>query len=200
MPVEPPAVSDPVRITALKVEAFNVPPLMTGMDSVGADRDGAFWNTSAPVPVSSVTAEARFALLGVARNVATPVPSPEIPVATGNPVQFVKVPLAGVPRTGADSVGELNVPPKTVGELVVGEFNVTEFSVPPLTVGADNVEVLIVPLLIVGDDNVKALIVGALNVTAFNVPPLMVGVDSVGEFCSTMPPVPVTDAARVVPA
>jgi len=34
-------------------------------------------NTKAPEPVSSVTVEARLALDGVARNVATPVPNPE---------------------------------------------------------------------------------------------------------------------------
>lgn len=62
-------------------------------------------NTSDPVPVSSVTAVLKFALLGVARNVAIPLPSPETPVDTGSPVQFVKVPLVGVPRTGAIRVG-----------------------------------------------------------------------------------------------
>jgi hypothetical protein len=36
-----------------------------------------------------------------------PVPKPEIPLATGRPVQFVRVPLAGVPRAGVISVGEL---------------------------------------------------------------------------------------------
>ena len=138
---------------------------ITGIDRVGADRNGAFWKTSAPLPVSSVTADARFALDGVARNVATPVPSPEMPVDTGSPVQFVKVPLAGVPRIGADSVGALNVPPFTIGA-----------------------------------DRVRALIVGALSVTEFSVPPLIVGAESVGVFCSTIPPVPVVDAARVVPA
>lgn len=120
VPVEPPAVNDPVKTAALNVEAFSVPPLTTGIDRVGADRNGAFWNTFAPVPVSSVRAAARLALLGVARNVATPVASPEIPVDTGSPVQLDKVPLAGVPSAGADNVGALNVPPFTVGIDSVG--------------------------------------------------------------------------------
>ena len=62
-------------------------------------------NTRTPVPVSSVTAEIRLALDGVARNVATPVPSPEIPVETGSPVQLVNVPLAGVPNAGVVNDG-----------------------------------------------------------------------------------------------
>src|SRR4051812_35774480 len=54
-------------------------------------------NTSAPDPVSLVMAAARFALVGVARNVATPVPSPLTPVLMGRPVALVNVPLEGVP-------------------------------------------------------------------------------------------------------
>jgi len=73
---------------------------MFGVTSVGV-----FAKTRAPVPVSSVTAEMRLALEGVARNVATPDPSPLIPVDTGSPVQFVRVPLDGVPRTGVTRVG-----------------------------------------------------------------------------------------------
>ena len=71
----------------------------------GVTKVGLVANTSAPVPVSSVTAAARFALEGVARKVATPVPKPEMPVATGNPVQLVSVPDVGVPRIGVTSVG-----------------------------------------------------------------------------------------------
>jgi hypothetical protein len=52
-----------------------------------------------------VTAVARLADDGVAKNVATPVPKPDTPVLTGNPVQFVKVPLVGVPSRGVTSVG-----------------------------------------------------------------------------------------------
>jgi hypothetical protein len=54
-------------------------------------------NTNVPVPDSSVTAAAKFALDGVAKNVATPAANPLIPVEIGNPVQFVNVPLEGVP-------------------------------------------------------------------------------------------------------
>mgnify|MGYP003704582195 CR=1 FL=1 len=64
-------------------------------------------NTFTPVPVLSVSAEAKFALEGVARKVATPVPSPLTPLEIGNPVQFVSVPLAGVPSAGVTNVGEV---------------------------------------------------------------------------------------------
>ena len=70
---------------------------------------GLVANTLAPVPVSSVNNAARFALDGVARNVAAPVPSPETPVEIGSPVQLVKVPLAGVPSAGVVSIGDVSV-------------------------------------------------------------------------------------------
>ena len=71
-----------------------------GVPRIGVVSDGELENTRGPVPVSPVTAAARFAELGVARKVATPVPSPLRPEATGRPVQFVSVPLAGVPSAG----------------------------------------------------------------------------------------------------
>jgi hypothetical protein len=64
--------------------------------------------TFAPVPVSSVNAAAKFADVGVAKKVATLVPSPETPVDIGSPVQLVSVPLEGVPRTGVTKVGDVS--------------------------------------------------------------------------------------------
>ena len=52
---------------------------------------------TAPVPVVPPNTGA------YAVSVATPVPPP----ATGSPVQFVSVPLVGVPRIGVISVGEV---------------------------------------------------------------------------------------------
>jgi hypothetical protein len=71
----------------------------TGVINVGVSA-----KTNAPVPVSSVTAERKLALEGVAKNAATPAPSPLMPVDTGKPVQFVSVPDWGVPRIGVTSV------------------------------------------------------------------------------------------------
>jgi hypothetical protein len=64
-------------------------------------------NTALPVPVSSVRALARLADDGVARNVATPVPSPLTPVDIGKPVALVSVTDVGVPRTGVTNVGDV---------------------------------------------------------------------------------------------
>jgi hypothetical protein len=64
-------------------------------------------NINPPVPSSSVTADRRLALEGVARAVATPVPSPEMPVETGRPVAFVSVAAEGVPRSGVTREGEV---------------------------------------------------------------------------------------------
>jgi hypothetical protein len=69
-------------------------------------------NTSAPEPVSSVTALARLALEGVARNVATPLPRPDTPVEIGRPVAFVKVAALGVPRFGVTNTGLLVIATK----------------------------------------------------------------------------------------
>jgi len=68
---------------------------------------GLVAKTASPLPVSSVRHEARFAEDGVARKVATFVPSPLTPVEIGKPVHEVSVPLEGVPRIGVTSVGEV---------------------------------------------------------------------------------------------
>lgn len=78
-----------------------------GVPNAGVTSVGELAKTNAPVPVSSVTAEARFAEDGVARNVATPAPNPDTPVEIGKPVAFVNVALEGVPSAGVTSVGEL---------------------------------------------------------------------------------------------
>ena len=87
---------------------------LDGVPKAGVTNVGLVANTNDPVPVSSVTAAARFALDGVAKNVATPVPKPLTPVLMGKPVVFVKTPLAGVPRAGAVNVGLVNVTPVNV--------------------------------------------------------------------------------------
>ena len=56
---------------------------MFGVTSVGV-----FANTSAPVPVSSVTAAIKLALEGVLKNVATPVPKPVMLPTAGVTVTF----------------------------------------------------------------------------------------------------------------
>ena len=89
------------------VGAVCVPPLIAGVVRVGVVRVGDVPNTSAPVPVSSVSAAARLADEGAPRNSATPAARPDTPVSIGKPVQLVKMPLNGVPRRGARRVGAL---------------------------------------------------------------------------------------------
>jgi hypothetical protein len=95
--------------TGRPVQEVSVPDAgvpKAGAVKVGDAIVGEVPNTNAPEPVSSVTAAAKFALDGVARNVAIPVPRPEMPVDTGRPVQEVSVPDAGVPKTGVVKVGD----------------------------------------------------------------------------------------------
>jgi hypothetical protein len=64
-------------------------------------RVGLFEKTATPppaLPVSSVKAEAKLALDGVPRKVATLAPRPETPVLIGRPVALDRVSEIGVPR------------------------------------------------------------------------------------------------------
>jgi len=88
----------PLRLT-IPVEDDAVPTVIL------VPNVGAVEKTSDPDPVSSVTADARFALDGVARNVATPVPRPLTPVLIGSPVALVRLTDVGVPRAGLTRVG-----------------------------------------------------------------------------------------------
>lgn len=97
-PLTPVLIGNPVQFV-------NVPDV--GVPSIGVTSVGLVANTSEPVPVSSVTAARRLAELGVARNVATPVPRPDTPVEIGRPVQLVKVPDVGVPKSGVTNVGDV---------------------------------------------------------------------------------------------
>jgi hypothetical protein len=103
----------PTKLAVVYPVAFvNVP--LDGVPKAGVTNVGDVANTNAPVPVSSVTVAAKFALDGVAKNVAIPVANPLTPVLMGRPVVFVKTPLAGVPRAGAVNVGLVNVTPENV--------------------------------------------------------------------------------------
>jgi hypothetical protein len=85
-----------VTITMLVLVHAEITPLATvpktGAVKVGDAIVGLVPNTNAPVPVSPVTADAKFAELGVAKNVATFAPNPLMPDATGSPVQLVNTP------------------------------------------------------------------------------------------------------------
>lgn len=102
---------------------------LEGVPRAGVTSVGLLANTNAPVPVSSVTAEAKLADEGVAKKVATPVPKPLTPVLIGKPVALVRVAEAGVPKAGVTSVGLLDSTTLPVPvELVT--------PVPPLATGS----------------------------------------------------------------
>ena len=91
------------------VQLVSVP--LEGVPSAGVTNVGLVANTRAPVPVSFVTAASKFALEGVPKKVAMPVPKdvmpvpplatgrvPVTPVVRGRPVALVSVADTGVPR------------------------------------------------------------------------------------------------------
>jgi len=100
VPVVPATIGRPVALVNVADD---------GVPKAGVTSVGLFANTKAPEPVSSVTAASKLADDGVARNVATPAPRPEMPVDTGRPVTLVITPLAGVPKAGAVIVGLFSV-------------------------------------------------------------------------------------------
>jgi hypothetical protein len=166
-----------VPVDAITPEAVKLVPVAAPI--LGVVNVGVFANTFAPVPVSSVRAAAKFALVGVAKKVDIPVPNPLTPVATGKPVQLVKVPLVGVPSIGVTIVilalvQALILPLATIpkaGATIVAFVNnnalVTCFVVPPWTMGKTSVVtaavaagravIAMVAMLVVSCKNVKAL-------------------------------------------
>lgn len=88
-PLTPEAIGSPVPFVSTTED---------GVPNAGVVKLGEVPKTSAPEPVSPVTADARFPLVGEAKKVATPVPRPETPEAMGSPVALVRVPEDGVPR------------------------------------------------------------------------------------------------------
>ena len=91
----PTALTPPATLSPVTSIVDPVPTTMlvaVAAPRTGVTRVGEVANTRAPDPVSSVTAEARLAELGVPRNVATLPARPETPEEIGRPVQFVRVP------------------------------------------------------------------------------------------------------------
>jgi hypothetical protein len=86
---------NPTGLVPSTVQLDKLPDV--GVPKIGVTKVGVLAKTLAPVPVSSVSAAAKFADDGVARKVATLEPRPDTP-ETGKPVQFVSVPDDGVPN------------------------------------------------------------------------------------------------------
>jgi len=166
--------------TGKPVQLVRVPEV--GVPNSGVAKVGLVANTKAPLPVSSVTADAKLALEGVARNVATPVPRPLTPVETGRPVQFVNVPEVGVPKRGVTRVGLVAntldpVPVSSVkAEARLAEEGVARNVATPLPSPDTPVEI--------------GRPVQLVSVPDVGVP--IAGVTRVGDVASTTDPVPVT--------
>ena len=113
----------------------SVPRVVDCVPSVTADvKVGLVAKTRGPDPVSSVTADARFADDGVAKNVATPVPRPLTPVPIGNPVALVRVPDDGVPNAPpltTKAPADPTLTPRAVATPVPNDV----IPVPPLATG-----------------------------------------------------------------
>jgi hypothetical protein len=141
-----------------------------GVPKAGVTRVGEVANTRAPLPVSSVTAAARFSEDGVPKNVATFVPKPETPVLIGRPVALVRTPEVGVPKAGVIRVGELL---RTLLPLPVEVVT----PVPPFSTASvpDNV---IVPVVVIGLPETVSPVVPPEKVTEVTVPPVPESVPS----------------------
>jgi hypothetical protein len=162
-------------------EPAAVPPTSIGF-VIWVVKVGLVARTSAPVPVSSVTAVAKFADDGVARKVATPAPRPAIPVETGRPVPLVSVTADGVPRFGVVRVGEVpNTKAPVPVSSVTAEMRLAEDGVPRKV--ATPVPRPETPVLI-------GRPVPLVKVTADGVPRF--GVTKVGDVPNTSAPVPVS--------
>ena len=168
--VDVPALTPPVRVKEVPVAAP-----MTGVIKVGV-----LAKTKAPpVPVSSVIALIKFALVGVAKNDAIPVPKPLTPVAIGKPVAFVNVAEVGVPRIGVTKVGLVDnttfpdpvdvvtpVPPYATAN--VDPFQVPDVIVPtPVKLELVTVDFKVVP------DNVPASATIVISALPLNAVPLI---------------------------
>jgi len=166
---------------------------LVGVPRIGVTSVGLVAKTLAPLPVSSVKAAARFALDGVARKVATPVPRPDTPVAIGSPVAFVKVALVGVPRMGVTRVGEVanTADPVPVSSVKapkrLAELNEPNEVALPTEVTAPVKLALVVTLPAVRPEAVPVMFVPT---KADGVP--RAGVTKVGELAKTKAPLPVS--------
>jgi hypothetical protein len=193
VPVTPVDKGKPVRFVATP---------LAGVPKAGVTNVGDVAKTKEPVPVSSVTAEIKFALEGVARKVATPVPRPETPVLIGKPVALVKVPLEGVPRAGVTRVGLLaNTKAPLPVSSVTAEAKLAELGVPKKVATPAPKDVIPVPPLATGKVPVTPVVKGR-PVRLVATPEAGVpnaGVTKVGLFDRTTEPVPVELVTPVPP-
>ena len=204
VPVVPATIGSPVAFVRVPDD---------GVPSAGVTSVGLVAKTSAPEPVSLVTAAARLAEDGVPRNVATPAPRdvipvpplatgkvPVTPVDKGSPVRLVATPDCGVPSIGVTSVGDVanTAAPDPVSSVSapakLAELNEPNAVALPVDVIAPVRLALVVTLPAVSPAAVPVMFVPT---RADGVP--RAGVTNVGEFDRTTLPVPVEVVTPVPP-
>ena len=127
-----------VKVTLLIVVAEATP-------KVGVTRVGEVAKTFTPVPVLSVSADAKLADEGVIRNAVTPTPVP-VTLPTGI-VQLVRVPEDGVPKAGVTRTGEVA---NTKAPLPVSSDITPANSEDEVAACTDNLSVVTTRVLLVG--------------------------------------------------
>ena len=186
---EPSTVALPVEVTApvrlafvvtfpavrpAAVPVMFVPTNADGVPSAGVTSVGLVAKTKAPVPVSFVTAAARLAEDGVAKNVATPALSPDTPVVIGKPVPLVKTTDEGVPRAGVTRAGLVaNTKAPEPVSFVTAAAKLADVGVPRKVATPAPKEVIPVPPLATGSVPVTSdarFTVGLASVTAAPAP------------------------------
>ena len=180
LPVTPVERGKPVALVKVAKE---------GVPKLGVVSTGDVAKTASPVPVSSVSAAAKLAELGVPRKVATFVPSPLTPVDTGKPVALVRVAKEGTPKLGVVSTGSVA---KTASPVPVSsEIAASKFA----EVGVAKKVATFVPSPLTPVDTGKP--VALVRVAKDGTPKL--GVVSTGSVAKTRLPVPVLEVVPVPP-
>jgi hypothetical protein len=206
-------VAGAVIVTLLIVVASATP-------NTGVTRVGDVANTLTPVPVLSVSADAKLADEGVPKKVATPVAKPDTPVEIGKPVQLVRVPEDGVPNAGVTSDGEVA---NTKAPLPVSSEITPASSKEVVAACIDNLLPVVIRIPAVGNVTLEAAVVvsvkpkaptvvrvdpsananvaevaGAVNATLLMLVAVATpktGVTRVGVLAKTLAPVPVSSVS-----
>lgn len=185
-------------VATLKLEVFETGAprrklVADASPNAGVTRVGEVAKTKAPVPVSSVTALARLAELGVARKVAMPAAKPATPVLMGKPVQLVNVPDVGVPNRGVTSVGlvENTKAPVPVSSVTAAAIFAEDGVAKKVAMFAARPDIPV-------DTGRPVQFVNTPEAGVPNAGVTMIGLVSVGDVPNTSEPVPVSSVMAVI--
>ena len=190
----------PVAAVFCTLRSGKVTEVALATPRIGVTSVGDVANTKAPLPVSFVTAAAKLADEGVAKNVATPVAKPLTPVEIGRPVPLVSVTDWGVPKIGVTSVGDV---PNTLAPVPVSSVSapakLAEVNEPREVALPDEVIAPVRLALVVTLPAVKPDAVPVMFVPTKAVGVPSAGVTKVGLFDRTTATDPVDDVTPVPP-